>query len=503
VVLASGCAVRQGVVPGLPLAEARALLERGSSREARCVPHFEQHDPAADLDQLRELAASCQRYSPLVGLEEDPEPQSLLFDVTGCAHLFGGEEKLARQIVRDFGKSGLVACMALADTVGAAWGVAHFEKHFLQAAARITGAVSELLPVVVPPGRQQAALHPLPIAALRLPAAVVETLQELDLGTIGRLRALPRDTLAPRFGAGVARRFDQAGGFIPEVIVPVRPAEPVSAEWSFSEPVSDRHALAAILRILLDQLATVLVARQQGIQRLECRLLCTGRRSIDLVVGSLRPQAAAAHLEELLNLRLERTALPGEVLRIQMQATSLGPIEFHQESLFEEIEKTGQHDAERELATLLDRLSHRLGTRRVLKARLVPDPQPECASRWEPVLQAGEKPPARKAAAIAKDSAAGQPGNLPAAARPLWLSPQPEPIAVVSLVPDGPPIRFSWDGHDQVVRHFWGPERIETGWWRGPQVGRDYYRVETATGQRFWLFRRQNEGTWFLHGVFE
>jgi protein ImuB len=281
--------------------------------------------------------------------------------------------------------------------------------------------------------------------------------------------------------------------------VPVRPVEPVAAEWSFSEPVADRQALAAVLRILLEQLATALVARQQGIQRLVCRLLCTGRRSVDLTVGVLCPQVSAAHLEELLNLQLERAALPGEVQQIRLEAISLGPIEVHQELLFAEtlFAERSPRDAQRELAVLFDRLSNRLGADRVLRPRLVPDPQPECASRWEPVLEQGEKSPAQKSAAIS----AGE--KLPAAARPLWLSPQPQPIAVVSLFPAGPPIRFSWGGRDQIVRQFWGPERIETGWWRGPHVERDYYRVETTTGQRFWLFRRQTAGAWFLHGVFD
>jgi hypothetical protein len=89
------------------------------------------------------------------------------------------------------------------------------------------------------------------------------------------------------------------------------------------------------------------------------------------------------------------------------------------------------------------------------------------------------------------------------AARPLCLKPRPIPIEVISVVPDGPPVRFRWHGGEHVIENSWGPERIETGWWRGPHVERDYYRVETATGQRFWLFRHNDTGKWFLHGAFE
>jgi hypothetical protein len=89
------------------------------------------------------------------------------------------------------------------------------------------------------------------------------------------------------------------------------------------------------------------------------------------------------------------------------------------------------------------------------------------------------------------------------AARPLCLKPRPVPIEVISVVPDGPPVRFRWHGGEHVIENSWGPERIETGWWRGPHVKRDYYRVETAAGQRFWLFRQTGTGKWFLHGTFE
>jgi protein ImuB len=89
------------------------------------------------------------------------------------------------------------------------------------------------------------------------------------------------------------------------------------------------------------------------------------------------------------------------------------------------------------------------------------------------------------------------------AARPLCLKPRPAPIEVISVVPDGPPIRFRWHATEHIVERSWGPERIDTGWWRGPHVERDYYRVETTTGQRFWLFRQNDTGKWFLHGTFE
>src|SRR5262249_30191376 len=100
-------------------------------------------------------------------------------------------------------------------------------------------------------------------------------------------------------------------------------------------------------------------------------------------------------------------------------------------------------------------------------------------------------------------AAPSRPPALFAARRPLALRSSPQPIATTSVVPDGPPIRFEWDREQHVILNVWGPERIETGWWRGPQVRRDYYRVETTSGRRFWLFREAESQRWFLHGTFE
>jgi protein ImuB len=85
----------------------------------------------------------------------------------------------------------------------------------------------------------------------------------------------------------------------------------------------------------------------------------------------------------------------------------------------------------------------------------------------------------------------------------LRFLPQPVALATISVMPDGPPFCFRLRGREHRIARCWGPERIETGWWRGRPIARDYYRVETTTGQRFWLFRSLEEGRWFLQGNFE
>jgi protein ImuB len=82
------------------------------------------------------------------------------------------------------------------------------------------------------------------------------------------------------------------------------------------------------------------------------------------------------------------------------------------------------------------------------------------------------------------------------------LRARPLRLPVMSIAPEGPPVRFRLAGRDHRIARVWGPERIETGWWRGRCVRRDYYQVETGGGERFWLFRELGSGAWFLHGDF-
>ncbi|MFN0056223.1 MAG: hypothetical protein ACKV0T_29100 [Planctomycetales bacterium] len=525
-------AIARGVVPGMPLAEAQALL--GGEHRGLLEPH----DPQADREFLESLARWCQRYSPLVGLEESPLPETLLLEITGCAPLFGGEQALAEQVVRDFQRGGFFVRVAVGDTLGAAWGAAHFgavpgptssnagmggnspvpqaprrgsvgaESRALSAVEAIeepSPAWSSPPPRLLPPGAGEEFLSSLSVAALRLPPDVVATLIELDLRTIGRLRALPRACLPSRLGKQVLQRIDQMLGEIPELIIPMTPLEPIAATWGFEVPTSDRMALEAVCRTLLEQVAEELISRQAGVQRLECRLTCVAGDPVCLTIGALRPRSAVDELLELVRLQLERTTLPAEVLQIDLEALVIGLVPVEQPELFAGSRPRGNP---RRLAALVDRLGSRLGEQAVLRPQVAADAQPECAGTFEPIARlAIRKAPSGNAdgrRSRSRDPSGGLPdGEAGFTPRPLFLKSQPQPIVTMSVVPDGPPLRFRWEQEDHVVRASWGPERIETGWWRGPQVRRDYYRVETTTGRRFWLFHERERETWFLHGIFE
>jgi len=467
-------AQRRGVVAGMPLAEAKGLLEAGAAQAALFAPY----QPQEDVSALEKLALWCQRFSPTVGIEK---PDSLLLDLTGCAHLFGGEEALARRLTRAVSRWNFIVRISVADTLGAAWAAAHYGEKSL---------------TIIPPQQQKAAIALLPVVALRLSSSVIAQLQELDIASVEQLQKLPRVSLPARFGPEIAFRLDQATGRRVESISPVQPPEPITASREFEYPLSSRRALEITLGELAQQLIDEVRQRSVGVRRLEVRLLNEGKQHALWTIGLLTPSQSAEHLMELIRVQLEQQSLRQEVTGLCTEVTETGPMEVLQNHFFD---AENDHDNRREFARLVDRLSNRCGKERVVRPQAQADAQPEHTLRWEPVLEA--KPLAKAAETFGPNFVLGG-AAWPAGSRPLHLRPEPAPIEVVAVIPEGPPVRFCWRNESYTVVHFWGPERIEVGWWRDHHVRRDYYKVETEQGERFWLFRRIRQGDWFLHGEF-
>jgi len=452
------------------------------------------YDPWADREALEALATCCGQFSPTVVVEPSTAPESLLLDITGLAHLFGGETSLAERILDEFTRHKLVVRIAIADTLGAAWAVAHFPPSFSPHSSLVIRHSSFTL---VPPGETSTALHPLPIESLRLPEDTVELLHQLGIIRVGQLAALPREELSSRFPPQLLRRMDQASGRVAEPVPVHVPPPEFQADWSPEQPTARSETIEAALEHLIAELTKELVRLGRGAMRLECRLDCRSQRSdrlapVEVSVGLFQPTASAAHLFQLARMQLERVRLPGPVSAVQVRVAATAPRQWRQQELFSDDASTRRHP--RPLASLIDRLSSRLGRRAVLGVRLTSDAQPELAWRYEPLVESGGR---RRLSGRRRK----QPADLPP--RPLRLLPRPVSLVATSVMPEGPPLRFHLYGREHRVAHTWGPERIETGWWRGRVVGRDYYRIETASGQRLWLFRRLRDGRWFMHGMFE
>ena len=452
----------------MPLGEARSLLpvESGSSGRNRSrKPIFEQTDLLADRTELRELALAFQRYSPLVGLENTPAPESLWLDISGSEALFGGEHELIEIIRKDLAERGIQARCAIADTWGAAWAFCHY-------------AESDL--AVVRGERQDAALASLPIEALRISDAVIESLRSLDIITIRQLRTLPREGLPSRFGKELLQRLDQATGESCELLTAERLVEPVTAEWPFEEPVADWRILEQVCETLLDRVVTTVESRQAALKELTCHWLGCSTEPISLRL--LRPTLDRRYLADLLRLQCERCRFESGVNGVRIDVVEIALPTVRQATLFDDGTNKKQ---ERSLVELVDRLSSRLGCQAVLRSNLFPDPLPEFSCQTSPWLKSDA-------------SASSKASSWCLRCRPLRLLREPQLLRVEQYSDNGLPTQIQ---RSSVVRSS-GPERIDSGWWRGRDMKRDYYRLDLASGSRLWAFCDRSTGRWFLHGLF-
>lgn len=511
-----------GVAIGMPLSEATALLVGDSCRVlpkamafGRSHPagatHVWPHDPRTDREALERLAVWCHRYSPLVGLDDATEPDCLLLDVTGVAHFFDGEEALSQRILAQFTRRGIVARIGFADTVGAAWAAARFAESGERRAE--SGVVQDLdrlecrwlrRRVVDSPPRASAGnevsssvaiiaseqtrefLSAMPLVALRLSDELLDLLRQLGLQRVGELEALPRADFNARFGSELLRRWDQAAGRIEEPIVALPLPQDFEAEQFFEHPVGDRATLEFVLGQLVQRVAQMTSMAGRGALRVEVQFDYKASGNIAFEVGLFRPSASADHLFGLLQMRLERLRLPDKVETMVVKVTETAELEKQQAELFD---SGGASRHTHEMADLIDRLASRLGRERILGVRLLAEAQPERAYRYESLVDGKRRDSRRSSRRVL----------LP---RPLQLLRRPLRLTTVAIVPDGPPLHFTLPSGQQRVAKSWGPERIQTGWWRGQAIHRDYYRVETSSGTRYWIFRRRTDGNWFLHGMF-
>jgi protein ImuB len=445
----------------MPLAEAQALV-----RDLKVAAY----EPTADRQALVKLAEACERFSPRVALEEGDEPQSLLLDISNLEHLCGDEAKLIGQVEKFFTRHEYRVRLAVAETVGAAWAAAHFKSKRAGSSSTPT----------------------LPVEALRVSNNTIALLRELGIENIDQLLALPRESLTSRFGEDLLRRLDQLTEQGRELIEPQRGLPALAASYALEEPTGDRSVLMQVLEQLVDQLSRQLAARDQGAVLLLGLLRCTDREEIPLRIGLLQPSASARQLLELIELHLETVRLTDEVDRVELRATVVGRLGERQRELF-----TGRWPADpHQLAVLVNRLSSRLGGERVLRAELRASPVPERTAKWVPAMKKKEGERRGGKEAIRR---AHSPDLSP---RPLLLYSEPHASEVMCVAPNGPP-QFVWmNQRREPVISCVGPERIETLWWRGPSVRRDYYRVATESGEHLWIFRRLADGKWFAHGEF-
>lgn len=429
-------------------------------------------DLAADREGLDRLALwALQRISPVVAA--DP-PDGLVIDTTGADHLHGGEAMMLEAIVQKFAASGVEARAAVADT----WGAAHAAARFLRRQS-----------AVIVPGDNEMLLRPLPLAALRLDGETTSGLRTLGFETIGDLIDQPRAPLALRFGPEFGRRLDQALGLIAEPVDPVRPPELVEVRRVFGEPIGAAETIARYMGKLVAALCLELEKRGLGARRLDLLLHRVDSTMQFIRVGMAQPVRDAKRLTRLLHDKID-TIDPGFGIEIMvLVAIEAEPLRDRQtiSSLVE--------PAEPDVSDLVDMLANRVGGNRLYRFTPIQSDVPERSVARIP--------------ALSPETGATWEGDWP---RPPRLLSRPEPIETMALLPDHPPVWFTWRGVRRCVRRADGPERIRGEWWKRDAemtTVRDYFRVEDDSGERYWLFRsgdgeHEDSGSqkWFLHGIF-
>lgn len=498
----------RGLRRGMGLGDARAICPDLITRPER------EPRTAAFLTALARWAG---RFSPWVAPEA---PESLVLDVTGCAHLFGGEAGLAVALEADAADFGLSVRLGLAGTVGAAWAVARFAGAAGNAAhagdaieqeARATrsraqkrrwerGGAPPPAPAqsaphvrIVPPGETRAHLGPLPVAALRVGAAEVAALHGLGLRRIEDVAVLPRAQVARRLGPGIVHRLDQALGRAPEPVSPARPGPTLALRLSFPEPIGQAADILAGLDRLLEPLCARLRTAGLGARRLRLTLFRTDGAAETCDAGLARPGNTAEAIRPLFALKLGDVdaGFGIEVLRLSAEVVEpLGPRQ-HRGRLAATAAAGAREGAPEDLADLVGRLGSRLDL--------------EALTRLHPADSHIPEKGATVMAAAFCDPAPDWPA--PAAPRPLILFP-PEPVTAGDAA--RPPARFVWRRKPRRRTAAFGPERIAPEWWLDDPAwrsgARDYWRVETDDGTRIWLFETMGgdggAAGWFAHGLF-
>ncbi|GLR80278.1 DNA polymerase Y family protein (plasmid) [Azospirillum oryzae] len=451
---------------GIPLAHARAMVPDLTIADA---------DPDADAEGLHRLALWALRYSPMVAV--DPS-DGLWIDITGASHLVGGERPLLDDLVGRLAGMGVASRAAVAGTPGAANAIARFGH-------RPVCVVDDALEVV----------SALPLAALRLPPEMTMELRRLGFETIGDLEATPRAPLAHRFGTSLGRRLDQVFGRVAEPIVPVIPTEAVQARRSLVEPISTAEALQTVVGALVTDLCGQLEQRGLGARTLDLLWHRVDGTMQGIRVGTAKPVRNAVHLTRLLNERVDKVDPGFGIEAAVLTATLAEPLTAEEVGRLvgAETDLAASDDAAT-IAGLIDVLGNRIGHDRLYRCAPLESDVPERSVARIP--------------ALAPPVPTGWPTQWP---RPGRLLSPPEPIETLALMPDHPPMAFTWRGVRRLIRRADGPERIHGEWWRRDRemaAARDYYAVEDHEGERFWLYRSW-EGSpetgpmrWYLHGLF-
>lgn len=459
-----------GVYPSMRLTDAKALCHQ---LEALF------HNPASDRALLNQRAAWLKSFSPIV---VPRDANTIFLDITGCDHLFGGEQKMLTQIAASLKAMGHKVRLGLGDNIGAAWAVAHYAPTAL---------------TILPPNEARQGLAPLPVEALRLHKEHANALYHLGFKKIGQLFELPRAALYRRFpdveqGEAVLKRLEQALGQQEEPLTHIEGQPNLRFTAAPVEPLIDQSNIEQHFYQLLDQLFAVLDQAQQGVLHLCLDLFYSDGKVKNLAIRLAQPTRSKAHVKRLLDEKINDIDPGFGIDVLILTANKIGDLAPSQLQL-DSHKNTKRQD--HNVASLLDRLANRLGQGTVYCLSPVESHLPEKSQKKAHPLK-GQKW-----------------HDWPLASRrPTTLLATPEPIKVALMQSSDMPLHFIWRKLLHQIIYAQGPERILPEWWddlTGRRLPRDYYEIEDQAGLRFWVYREhphkmspQEDLSWWLHGVY-
>jgi protein ImuB len=438
----SALAASHGVTAGMTVSDAKVL-----------VPNLDVNFSDTNPETLlHRIALRCIRYSPDVSI--DP-PDGLILNITGCTHLWGGEERYYKEITGRFLAGGYHARGAIADTAGAAWAVARFVQR----------------PLIIPVQQHIEVLRQLPPTALRLPPTTLGRLRKLGLSKIQNILDQPRTSLTPRFGKELLLRLDQAFGNIEEYRVSVIPPLPYGERLPCLDPVVTAGGIEYALTRLLEQLCLRLQREGKGIRTALFHCYRVDGKIISLSIGTTRATYNITHLFKLFQTKIQEIEPALGIELFTLEAPKVDEAMPGQEALWG---GPGGID----LAELLDRIANKTGMDALARFFPAQHHWPERSFVRVPLKKKDPTEP------------------WPTDPRPIHVFDPPEPITVTAPVPDYPPMSFRYKDHLYKVTAANGPTRP-----------RDYYTIEDEEGARYWVFRSGHYGDssparWFLHGLF-
>jgi len=451
-----------------PVAEAQGVYRGMAAADAKAITTnllILDHIPGKEVKLLRQLGLWCIRYTPVVAVDL---PDGLLMDISGCAHLWGGERGYLKEIVNKLRASGYDARAAIADTIGTAWAVARYGK----------------ITPIIESGMQAQALLNLPPLALRLEPMVLEKLQKLGFHTIKSFMQIPRTVLRRRFGEGFLLRLAQALGLEDEHLTPLVPPVPYAERLPCLESIKTAKAIEIAIQKLLESLCTRLQAEGKGVRKATLKCYRIDGKLVQVSISTNRGSYSISHLFKLFELQVSKIEPALGIELFLLEAPKVEDVDTVQEKLW--AGNPGLQDTA--LAELLDRLAGKVGVNAI--------------RRYLPAEHYWPERSVRQAASLAETPATGWRSDKP---RPLRLLHKPEPVEVMALLPDYPPKVFTYKGRRHIVEKADGPERIEQEWWLRQGEHRDYYAVEDSEGGRYWIFRLGHYDAapeWYLHGFF-